>query len=488
MWFEWNFQQPNVWGVLSLIFLITSIAIAFIIVLEKRSPFKTAAWILVLVLLPVIGLIFYLFFGQEYRKQKLFSRRGIKALNRYRRITSKQLRRLQKTGLQLPQPIESYRKIISLLLNNSHSVITTGNKVRILNNGKKTIDAIFEALETATHHIHLEYYIIDNDHTGNRLKEILIRKRKEGVEVRVIIDDVGSWSLGKKYIESLKQAGIEIYSFMEVRFPRLTGRVNYRNHRKIVIVDGKTGFTGGINMADRYVYGLPKIGPWRDTHLQVEGDAVTCLQVVFAADWYFVAGENLWGDKYFLPLSETPGVPIQICASGPDSDWDAIGQAFFAAIANANQEIFIVTPYLMPPPAITTALKTAALGGIDVRIIIPEKSDSIIPKWCSFSYIGELLEAGVRIFFYQNGFIHSKVIMIDGIFSTVGTANLDFRSLETNFEVNAFIYDERFTRQMNAFFKVDLRHSREIGLSDWRKRPWYNKTRESLAYFISPLY
>lgn len=488
MWFEWNFQQPNVWGVLSLIFLITSIAIAFIIVLEKRSPFKTAAWILVLVLLPVLGLIFYLFFGQEYRKQKLFSRRRIKALNRYRRVTSKQLRRLQKTGFQLPQPTENYRKIISLLLNNSHSVITTGNKVRILNNGQKTVDAIFEAIESATHHIHVEYYIIDNDQTGNRLKEILIRKSKEGVEVRVIIDDVGSWSLGKKYIESLKLAGVELYSFMEVRFPRLTGRVNYRNHRKIVIVDGKIGFTGGINMADRYVYGLRKIGPWRDTHLQVEGDAVTCLQVVFAADWYFVKGENLWGDNYFHPFSESAGVPIQICASGPDSDWDGISQAFFAAIANANREIFIVTPYLMPPPAITTALKTAALGGIDVRIIIPEKSDSLIPKWCSFSYIEELLEAGVRIFFYQDGFIHSKVIMVDGVFSTVGTANLDFRSLETNFEVNAFIYDERITRQMNAFFKVDLRHSREIVLSEWRKRPWYNKTRESLAYFISPLY
>jgi cardiolipin synthase A/B len=488
MLFDWSFQQPSAWGILSLVFLLTSVPIAFIIILEKRSPFKTAAWILVLVLLPVIGLVFYLFFGQEYRKQKLFSRRGIKALARYRRVTSKQLRRLQKMEIQLPQPFGNYRKIISLLLNNSHAVLTTGNQLKILNDGRKTTDSIFEALEKAKHHIHLEYYIIDNDQTGNRLKEILIRKRGQGVEVRVIIDDVGSWGLGKSYIDSLKNAGIEIYSFMEVRFPRLTGRVNYRNHRKIVIVDGEIGFTGGINMADRYIKGLEKIGPWRDTHLRLEGDAVTCMQVVFAADWFFVKGENLWGDEYFHPFSETMGVPVQISASGPDSDWDGIGQAIFSAIANAQKEVFIVTPYLMPPPAITTALKTAALGGIDVRIIIPEKSDAHIPKWCSFSYVEELLEAGVRIFFYQNGFIHSKLVMVDGVFSTVGTANLDFRSLETNFEVNAFIYDEHFTRQLNAFFKVDIRHSREIILSEWRKRPWYKKTRESLAYFISPLY
>ena len=488
MWVDWNFEQPSVWGILSLIFLVTSIAIAVIIVLEKRSPFKTAAWILVLVLLPVVGLVFYLFFGQEYRKQKLFSRRGIKALARYRRITSKQLRRLQKMEYHLPQSAGNYLRIISLLLNNSHSVLTTGNRLRILNNGRKTMNAVFEALENAKHHIHLEYYIIENDQIGNQLREILIRKRKEGVEVRIIVDDVGSWGLGREYTGELRKAGVEIYSFMEVRFPRLTGRVNYRNHRKLVIVDGQTGFTGGINVADRYIRGLPGIGPWRDTHLQVEGDAVVCMQVVFAADWYFVKGENLWGKEYFHPFTEEPGIPVQISASGPDSDWDSIGQAIFMAIASAQQEVFIVTPYLMPPPHITAALKTAALGGIDVRIIIPEKSDALIPRWCSFSYVEELLEAGVRIFFYQQGFIHSKIVMIDGVFSSVGTANLDFRSLETNFEVNAFIYDERFTRQLISFFKVDLRNSREIFLNDWRKRPWYHKTQESLAYFISPLY
>lgn len=488
MWFEWSFQQPSVLGILSLLFLITSIAIAIIIILEKRSPFKTAAWVLVLVLLPLIGLIFYLFFGQEYRKKKLFSRRGLKALSRYRSITSRQLRTIQKSEYQLPSRIGHFKKIIALLLNNSNAIVTTGNKLTILNNGKKTMDALFNALSKARHHIHMEYYIIEDDQTGNRLKEILLERRNAGVEVRIIIDDVGSWGLSRKYIRDLKQAGVDIYPFMEVRFPRLTGKVNYRNHRKIVIVDGHTGFTGGVNIADRYIYGTKKLGPWRDTHLQIEGDAVACLQVVFAADWFFVKGENLTGQRYFRPFEENSGVPVQICASGPDSDWDSISQAFFTAIASARKEVFIATPYLMPTPSIMTALKTAALGGIDVRIIMPETPDAILPKLVSFSYVEELLEAGVRIFLYQKGFLHSKVLLVDGNFATIGTTNLDFRSLETNFEINAFVYDEQFTRHMSAFFKLDIRNSREILLTDWKKRPWYKKSMESFAYLISPLF
>lgn len=488
MWVDWNFHNLTVWEVLSMIFLITSIAIAIIVVLEKRSPFKTAAWILVLVLLPVIGLIFYLVFGQEYRKNKIFSRRGLKALGKYRNLTNKQLRILQQKEFQLPPELENYRKLISLLLNNSHASLTSGNIVKIQNNGKKAIEAIFTALERARHHIHIEYYIIEDDETGNRLKEILIRKRKEGVEVRVIIDDVGSWSLGKRYIKELKENGIEIYPFMEVRFPRLTGKVNYRNHRKIVVVDGETGFTGGINIADRYIYGNKKVGFWRDTNIQIEGDAVAFLQVIFAADWFFVKGENLVGRDYYRPFTDDPGIPVQISASGPDSDWDSIAQAFFTAITCARREITIVTPYLMPTPSLLTALKTSALGGIDVKIVIPRKPDAILPKWVSNSYIDELLEAGVRIFFYQKGFIHSKIMLVDGSFVTVGTTNFDFRSLETNFEVNAFIYSEQFARQMGAYVKVDLRNSREVQLNEWRKRPWYDKSRESLAYLISPLF
>jgi cardiolipin synthase len=480
---EWS----EFWRIFSLVFLLTAIPVAIMIVWEKRSPFKTVAWILVLILLPIFGVIFYLVFGQEYRKRKLFSRSGIKSLGKIRRLSSIQLREFEQTHLKLSGKILEKENIIRLLLNNSSALLTTGNKLKILNGGKQTFDAIFEAIQNARHHIHLEYYILSDDKIGNRFKDLLIAKSRQGVEVRIIIDDVGSWGLGNKNIAELRANGVEIYPFMEVRFPRLTSQVNFRNHRKIVIVDGKMGFTGGINIADRYIEGIKKIGPWRDVHLQLEGDAVACLQVVFAADWYFVINENLNGQKYFPPFTDKPGTAVQISASGPDSDWESIGQAFFAAIANARKRVYISTPYLMPPPNIVSALKTAALSNVDVRIVIPDKSDAIIPRWCSFSYVEDLMEAGIRIYFYKTGFIHSKYVLVDDVFSSVGTTNLDFRSLETNFEVNAFIYDEAFTSQLEKTFLTDLENSREITMDEWQQRPWHKKLRESLAHIFSPM-
>jgi len=476
------------WQIFSLVFLVTAIPVAVMIILEKRSPFKTIAWILVLILIPIIGLVFYLFFGQEYRKQKLFSRRGLKSLRRIRKLSTKQLREIEHTDFKLSSDVLEKKNIIRLLLNNSDSLLTTGNQCKILNNGTETFKAIFDAIKSAQHHIHLEYYIIDDDKIGNQLKDLLIAKSREGVEVRMIIDDVGCWDLKEKFLDELRDNGIEIYPFMEVRFPRLTSRVNFRNHRKILIVDGKIGFTGGINVADRYIHGKPKIGPWRDTHLQITGDAVATMQVIFAADWYFVINENLAGEKYFPPLTEENGTPVQISASGPDSDWENIEQAYFSAILNARKYVYITSPYLMPPLTIVSALKTAALSGVDVRIIIPEKSDAITPKWCSFSYVEPFLEAGIKIYFYQKGFIHSKTLMIDDVFSTIGTTNLDFRSLQTNFEINAFIYERKFTRLILKHFINDLRNSREIKLTDWAQRPWHFKLRESLAHIVSPMY
>ncbi|MGM0620149.1 MAG: cardiolipin synthase [Bacteroidota bacterium] len=475
------------WSSFSLIFLVTAIPVAIMIVLEKRSPYKTAAWILLLVLLPVFGVVFYLFFGQEYRKRKLYSRKGIKSLGQYRKLSIKQLRQFEQAFSNLEKKILEKENIIRLLLNNSDALLTTGNKLKILVNADQTFKAIFSAIKNARHHIHLEYYIFADDKIGNQVKDLLIEKSLEGVEVRIIIDDVGSWGLSDKFISEMKNSGIRIQSFMEVRFPRLTSRANFRNHRKIIVIDGVTGFTGGINIADRYVDGVKGIGPWNDIHLQLEGDAANCLQVVFAANWYFVMRENLTGRNYFPPLKETKGVPVQISASGPDSDWESIGQAIFAAIANAKKRVYLTTPYLMPPMQIVSALKMASLSNVDVRIIIPEKSDARIPKWCSFSYVEELLEAGIKVYFFQNGFIHSKYVIVDDVFSTIGTTNLDFRSIETNFEVNAFIYDEDFTSKLVRIFKKDIQNSREIKLKEWSQRRWHFKLKESLAHTVSPM-
>ena len=479
------FDLSHFLGWFSLLFLVSAIPVAIMIVFEKRSPYKTAAWILVLILLPVVGVLFYLIFGQEYRKRKMFSVRGIKGLKELRRVSARQLRDFDYKTLN--EDAQNHDNIIRLLLNNSNALLSSGNQLEILKDGHETFKAILDAIEKAQHHIHLEYYIFAHDSIGKKITDLLLKKRAEGVEVRIIVDDVGSWSLKSKFFKHLRKQGIEIFPFMEVRFPRLTSRVNYRNHRKIIVIDGKTGFVGGINIADRYLTGAKKLGPWRDTHLKITGDAASSLQIIFLADWYFVSKDNLYGSEYLPKFSEADGTPVQIAAGGPDYDWEGIAQAFFSAITNARKRVYISTPYLIPPPALSLALKTAALSHVDVRIIIPEKSDSLISKWGSFSYVEELLEAGVKVFFYKAGFTHSKYMLIDDTFSTIGTTNFDFRSFETNFEANAFVYSKDFNTKLEALFKEDQHNSMHIKLSQWRKRGWFFKLRESLAHIVSPM-
>lgn len=474
-------------SLVTILYFLTVVFIAILIILENRNPEKTISWILILVLLPFVGIVVYLFFGQEYRKTKMYSRKGLKDLEKLRNLTLEQLDNLPANQFQISKKLYSKKRMMNLLLSNSNAILTNNNEIQILRNGAETFPEIFRVMEQARHHIHLEYYIIENDRIGNYLRELLIRKAGEGVEVRLIFDDVGSWELKKKFIRSMSDAGVKVDCFMKVRFPMLTSRVNYRNHRKILVVDGETAFVGGLNFADRYQDGVPGIGPWRDTHLKVIGGGATALQIIFMADWYFVSKEVLKGEDYFKPFESGEGKLVQMTASGPDSDWESIGQAYFAAIASATDYVYISTPYLMPTDDIVTALKTSALGGIDVRIIVPGLSDAITPKWGTNSYIEELLEAGVKIYFYKAGFTHSKVIIADGVFSSVGTANLDFRSLETNFEVNAMIYDEEIAGILASQFLDDQEKSELIILEEWRNRPRMNKIKESFARIISPM-
>ncbi|MEN6453629.1 MAG: cardiolipin synthase [Prolixibacteraceae bacterium] len=474
-------------GIINIVYLLTVIFIATLIVLENRSPIKTISWILVLILLPFAGIIIYLFFGQEYRKKKMFSRKGLHDLEKLRKLTQSQLDQLPKNYLALSNAIYQKKRLMNLLLANSNAILSDDNEIKILRNGEQVYPAMFQAMEEARHHIHLEFYIVDNDVVGNQLRELLIRKAGAGVEVRFIYDDVGSWKLPKKYIRSLREAGVKIDCFIKVRFPLLTSKVNYRNHRKIVVVDGKTAFVGGLNIADRYLNGTKILGPWRDTHLMLKGGAATGLQVIFMADWYFVSKEILQGDRYFHALEHGQGKIVQIVASGPDSDWETLSQAYFTAIASAHDKVYIATPYLIPNTEIGSAMKAAALAGIDIRILLPGKSDAIIPKWGTHSYISELLEAGVKIYFYQPGFMHSKLIIVDGVLSSVGTANLDFRSLETNFEVNAMIYDEGIAKKLEKLFLNDLQQSSKIVLNEWEQRPRFSKAKESFARLLSPL-
>ena len=286
------------------VYAATIIAVIYRILLENRTPVRTLAWLLVLILVPVVGLIFYVYFGMNYRKVKMFSMKGLGDIKWLQYMSEDQKQRIQKDKKKKKGDMESVRRLMTLLLSNSKALVSRHNSVDILNNGEETFRAIFKSIEIAKKYIHVEYYIIEKGELANRLKNLLIAKAKEGVEVRVIYDDVGSWSLPKSYIREMRAAGIQIYPFLPVRFPLLTNKVNYRNHRKIVVVDGEIGFIGGLNFADRYIKGLPGIGIWRDTHLKVKGEVVTSLQTVFLFDWYFVRQEVLLDKAEYLPIVE----------------------------------------------------------------------------------------------------------------------------------------------------------------------------------------
>lgn len=467
------------------VFVIISICV---ILHDRGDPVKSMSWIVVITLLPVVGFLLYIYFGRNWRKQKIFGRKGLEDNEQIEEMVRQQLYELNKSSILQRPEVEEYRSIITLLLNNNKSLLTVKNRIKILNNGTETFDAIRASLLAAKSFIHMEYYIFEEDQLGREIADILIRKAREGVEVRFIYDDVGSWGLKKSFLKTLTDEGIEVRCFMRVRLPWLTSKVNYRNHRKILIVDGKVGYTGGINIAQRYVSGTKRLGPWRDTHVKLEGESVAMLQVVFLTDWYFVSGKMLSNRERYLPKTNVREEhTVQIAASGPDSDWASIMQMFFAAVAHAKDHIYICSPYFTPNQAMLTAIKVAALSGVDVRIMIPSHSDSKVVYWASRSYIGELLEAKVKVYLYRKGFNHSKLIMIDGTFCSVGTANMDIRSFEDNFEVSAIMYDRGITAELEQMFMNDLADSRFVTREYWETRPTLHSIYESFSRLFSPL-
>lgn len=473
-----------IYGLLVFYFLLV-IATVFTVLHERRDPVRALSWIAVVVLLPFVGLGLFVFFGQDYRKQKIFNRKEIKDLKQFELLSYKQLREID--NFSNPE-VSDNREIITLLLNNNKSLLTTNNRLEVLNDGEQTFSSLMEALRQARSFIHLEYYIFENDTLGGEIAEILKAKARAGVEVRFIYDDVGSWNLKRSFIRSLREAGVQVHCFMPVVFPWLTSKINYRNHRKIVVIDGTVGYTGGLNIADRYLTGT-KHGPWRDTHLKMEGTAVHMLQLTFLTDWYFATGIQLQDkEKYLSVLDEQVGnTAVQIATSGPDSDWATIMQAYFAAITKAVDHIYISTPYFMPGESLLTALKVAALSGVDVRIMLPSRSDSKIVYWASRSYIAELLEAHIKVYLYTEGFNHSKIMTIDNHFSSIGTANMDNRSFEDNFEVTAMIYDREVTDCIEQRFLRDLEGCVRLTRRRWATRPRMEVFKESVARLFSPL-
>lgn len=485
----WSLFKTHLVPTLYAIYFVIAFVICVVMIHNKRDPIRTTMWIIVLAFLPGIGLIFYIFFGQNYRKAKIFNRKALKDFKYIDRMIIQQLHMVRSNEVFEYYPNKSkFKNIITLLLNNSKALLTEYNKIDVYHNGETTFDGIKKALNDAEDSIHLEFYIISDDVIGNQIKDILVQKARNGVTVRIIYDDVGSWSLPKKYKNELKDAGVHIYPFMRVTFPTFTSKINYRNHRKIIVVDGKVGFMGGINIADRYIDG-GIFGYWRDTHLRIEGEAVQMLQIIFLVDWYFVSKEILLRQRkrYFPGHFVDSKHLLQIATSGPDSDWASIMQAYFAAINNAKHHIYINTPYFTPNESILTAIKTASLSGVDVRLLLPEKSDSRLVYWSTLSYLTELMEAGVKVYLYKKGFNHAKIITIDSEFVAVGSANIDVRSFEHNFEISAIMYDEGITKQIERQFHIDIQNSRQINLKEWSKRPFYVTFKEGFARLFTPL-
>ncbi|MBR6042969.1 MAG: cardiolipin synthase [Paludibacteraceae bacterium] len=468
-------------NIVLVLYFITIIGIILMLLMENRSPVKSIAWIFVLILLPVVGLLLYILVGKNFRKKMVISHRSLaKWKERIETIKGDPI--LEKS---FPK---QYKNFAYMALNSSNSTLYVNNEVKLFTTGKDFFESMFSEVEKAKKYIHVEFYIFNSDTIGSKFIEILKRKAKEGVKVRVIIDDVGSWLMRKSSVRDMRAAGIEIYCFLKVGLPAINSKVNYRNHRKIVVIDGDVGYTGGMNVADRYVEGS-KWGAWRDTHLRIEGEAVHGLQRVFLSDWYFVSRTLLSDDELYYPTPDSPvgNSLIQVVSSSPDCEWESIMQTFFMAFAQARNYIYLQTPYFLPNQTIVNALQCAALGGVDVRIIIPRHSDASFALKSSMTYIDEMLNAGVKVYFFEEGFIHSKTIVIDDNLSTVGTANMDFRSFEQNFEINTWIYDPEFAQTMKNIFLADLEKSSQINLEEWRNRPHLEKFGESWARLFSPL-
>lgn len=461
-----------------LLYSVTILGLVLVIITENRNPLKTIPWVIVLLLAPGIGLLFYFFFGQDNRKQRIISRRT------YKRIMKRpQERKLPPDACSVPAP---YKPLSALLSNCNQSPLLYGTQINIYTNGTDKFDDLLQAIRSAKHHIHIQYYIFCDDEIGRRIKEALIAKAREGIEVRVLYDDVGCWNVKDQFFKEMKNEGIEVYAFLKVAFPIFTSKVNYRNHRKIVVIDGKIGFMGGMNIADRYNNGT-SWGIWRDTHFKFTGRGVLGLQSAFLIDWYVVS-KKLLKDKVYYPTTDIYSDNImQIATSGPVGQWRTLLQATIFAIANAKKYIFIQTPYFLPTEGLNQALQTAALGGIDVRLMLPKRSDTHSVNMASHSFIDDMVKAGAKIYFYQPGFLHSKLLVIDDMLTCIGSANMDFRSFEHNFEINAFVYQAQFALQMKKVFLHDMHNCERLIPSKWLKRPLKQRIAESFMRLFSPL-
>ncbi len=461
-----------------LLYIFSAIGVIFVIILENRNPLKTIAWTLILIFLPLLGLIIFFFFGEDGRKKRLISHKMFKKLNR------KTLVRFERD--EVMESPEGYTAIVSLIKKLKGSSVYNGNKITFYTDGESKFKAFLEEINKAEKFIHIQYYIYMDDEIGRKVRDALIQKASEGVKVRLIYDDVGSWKAKRRFFNDMQKHGIDVQPFLKVTFRFLASRVNYRNHRKVVVIDGKVGFVGGMNIADRYIKGINN-GVWRDSHIKVEGKAVAGLQTAFLVDWYYSRKEFLASDHYF-PQTEVKGDNLmQIITAGPIGLYKSIHLSFLEAIYNAKESIYIQTPYFIPTDALMLAIQTASLRGIDVRLMIPRRCDTTFVHIATQSFLQEILDAKVKVYFFEAGFLHSKLMIIDSNLVITGSANMDIRSFEHNFEIDAFIYNETTCSKAKEIFFDDMAQSTLLLAKEWQSRSRIKKLKESIVRLFSPL-
>lgn len=471
--------QTWIYTLLMIVYGITIVSSIVVVLSENRNPIKSLAWVTVLIFLPVAGLVFYLFFGRNPKSRHRLSRH-----NKRKLLHRVAMRTAQPDSLPLTAET---RQIIKLANTIADTRLTVGNEIDVFTTGEDKFNALKEDLRNAKSFILLQYYIFTDDKIGHEIAEILMERARAGVNVKVIYDHVGSFSSPNGFFKRMRRAGVDAQPFLRVTFPQLANRINWRNHRKIVVIDGKVGYIGGMNIADRYVEPKGKEPPWRDTHFRVRGASVGALLYSFASDWSYMGRPLPRAERDFCPIDIDNKTAIQLVTSGPDSRWPAIALTYQKAISTVHRSIFLQTPYFLPTDALLKELQSASLSHVDVRIMMPRHCDSKLLNLASYSYITECLKAGIKVYFYEEGMIHSKVMIIDEELVIGGSANFDFRSFEHNFESSLMVYDRSFNARMRDIFFTDLHRCTKLTYARWRTRPVLQRALESVVRLFAPI-
>lgn len=480
------------YSVLGTFYVLVVLSQMLVVILENRQPVKTVAWLMVLFFLPVVGLVLYFFFGRNRKREHFVSRACAAQLARRSAV------RFYQGGF--PDLPPEHEPLIKLFRRQSGAFPYADNKIRFFVSGQEMLDNLLRDIAAARHHIHVEFYIIEDDCVGRMVREALAAKAREGVSVRLVYDDVGCWNVKNRFFKRMEEEGIQVAPFLPVRFPKFTSKVDFRNHRKIVVIDGIVGYVGGMNLAERYFYSSPGCPAWRDTHVRIMGNAVGGLQRAFLSDWFVATGQTITAQVYYPREDECRRIMagdrepyvsrtalIQIVTSIPTSPWPDIMQGMVLALMRARHYCYLQSPYFMPTERMLFALQTAALAGVDVRLMIPERTDKRFLTWASRSFLHDVIRAGVRVYLYEAGFLHSKTLVCDDTLMSCGSTNIDFRSFERNFEVNAFVYDREAALYMKKRFMEDQAHSRLLNLETWESRSIWCRMAESSVRLLSPL-